>query len=111
MAPSPTAEATRLMEPLRTSPAAKTPGMVVSSGSRPDPGPLVAGVLGPVRMKPVRSSARTPLSHSVRGVGADEHEQGAGVQVAAGTVAAVGDRQAVQLAFAFQVGDLGVDLP
>ena len=29
--PSPTAEATRLTEPLRTSPAAKTPGRLVSS--------------------------------------------------------------------------------
>jgi hypothetical protein len=36
MAPSPTAEATRLMEPSRTSPAVKTPGRLVSSrkGSR-----------------------------------------------------------------------------
>jgi hypothetical protein len=33
MAPSPTAEATRLIDPLRTSPTAKTPGRFVSSGS------------------------------------------------------------------------------
>jgi hypothetical protein len=32
VAPSPTAEATRLIDPCRTSPAAKTPGMLVSSG-------------------------------------------------------------------------------
>ena len=31
IAPSPTAEATRLTEPLRTSPAANTPGRLVSS--------------------------------------------------------------------------------
>src|SRR5690606_12916510 len=37
--PSPTAEATRLTLPLRTSPAAKTPGMLVSSmnGGRDSP--------------------------------------------------------------------------
>ena len=33
IAPSPTAEATRLIEPERTSPAANTPGRLVSSGS------------------------------------------------------------------------------
>ena len=32
-APSPTAEATRLTDPWRTSPAANTPGRLVSSGS------------------------------------------------------------------------------
>ena len=34
MAPSPTAEATRFTEPLRTSPAANTPDQLVCSGSR-----------------------------------------------------------------------------
>src|SRR5215472_11963805 len=47
-APSPTAAATRLTEPERTSPIAKTPGRLVSSGlSR----------LPPVRIKPLSSSA------------------------------------------------------
>ena len=107
MEPSPTAEATRLIDPLRTSPTAKTPGTVVSSGSLPAADSSVVGASRPVRMKPERSSARTPCSHRVCGVGADEHEQGAGVQVAAGAVVAVGDRQALQLAVAVQRGDLG----
>ena len=108
MEPSPTAEATRLIDPLRTSPAAKTPGTVVSSGSRPAADSPVAGASRPVRMKPERSSARTPCSHRVCGVGADEHEQGAGVQAAAGAPAAVGDRQSAQLTLAVQRGDLSV---
>jgi hypothetical protein len=33
MAPSPTAEATSLIEPFRTSPAANTPGRLVSNGN------------------------------------------------------------------------------
>src|SRR5258708_3982643 len=46
-APSPTAAATRLTEPARTSPIAKTPGRLVSSGP---------WRLSPVRTKPVSSS-------------------------------------------------------
>jgi hypothetical protein len=46
LAPSPTADATRLVEPLRTSPTANTPGRLVSSAERR--GPVAApGVLCP----------------------------------------------------------------
>src|SRR5512134_781803 len=57
-APSPTAEPTRLVEPERTSPAAKTPGMLVSNrvGGR-SRGQSAASVFtsAPVRMKPLAS--------------------------------------------------------
>jgi hypothetical protein len=43
IAPSPTAEATRLIEPERTSPAANTPGRLVSSGSGGRSRPARAG--------------------------------------------------------------------
>src|ERR1700730_2966669 len=56
-APSPTAAATRLVEPARTSPMATTPRTLVSSGR---PASL------PVKTKPLRSSATPePLSQSV----------------------------------------------
>src|SRR4029077_16484770 len=55
-APSPTAAATRLTEPWRTSPIAKTPGRLVSSGP---------WRLSPVRIKPLSSSAMPePASQS-----------------------------------------------
>ena len=60
MAPSPTAVAQRLVDPERTSPAAKTPGTLVSS--RPS-----ASAAGPVRMNPRRSRATASPSHSVHG--------------------------------------------
>ena len=68
-APSPTAEATRLTDPWRTSPAANTPGRLVSSGSGGRPGGqrVPAGRSGPVRMNPCRSRATVPASHCVRG--------------------------------------------
>src|SRR6516164_6054840 len=58
-APSPTAAATRLAEPERTSPIANTPGRLVSSGLR---------MFAPARTKPLSSSI-TPdrESHSVFG--------------------------------------------
>lgn len=49
-APSPTAAATRLVEPARTSPTAKIPGQLVSSGSRSP-----SRARSPVRTKPVPS--------------------------------------------------------
>ena len=60
--PSPTAQATRFIAPSRTSPTAKTPGMVVSNES----GVRLIGETGvsagptPVRMKPRSSHRRTP---------------------------------------------------
>src|SRR4249920_1009866 len=68
IAPSPTAEATRLTEPDRTSPAANTPGRLVSSKN--------GGCLdvhsdcvkaGPVRINPQESVSISLGSQSVRG--------------------------------------------
>ena len=83
--PSPTADATRFTEPLRTSPAANTPGRLVSSrnGSRPasrqrSAWRVVGGSDGPVRTKPLAvelDAASEPLGV---GVGADEEEERAG---------------------------------
>ena len=74
MAPSPTAAATRLVEPLRTSPTANMPGRLVSSSERCQPasaGPVghpVTGLAsGPVRTKPRSSRSTSPPSHPVQG--------------------------------------------
>src|SRR5207247_11447427 len=67
MPPSPTADAQRLTDPLRTSPAAKTPGRLVSrrNGPRPcarqrSPRTASSGTAAPVRTKPVLSSCTQP---------------------------------------------------
>ena len=72
--PSPTADATRLIEPLRTSPTANTPGRLVSStnGSRWRALAREVGVSGadgswPVKMKPSSSVATAPASQAVQG--------------------------------------------
>ena len=72
--PSPTAEATLLTEPLRTSPTAKTPGWLASSkyGSRPSSSQAGASRAcplrsGPVTMKPLLSSTTDSASHCVWG--------------------------------------------
>src|ERR1700732_1223937 len=59
--PSPTEEATRLTEPARTSPTAKTPGSEVAKGEAADPTPE------PVIPNPLSSSFTRPESHSVFG--------------------------------------------
>src|SRR3954471_10829319 len=70
-APSPTAKATRLVVLLRTSPAAKTPGHVVSTvqGSRSFRGQSwECADSAPVRMKPLGSTATLDGNQSVRGL-------------------------------------------
>src|SRR5690349_20838334 len=65
--PSPTAEATRLTEPARTSPTAKMPCCVVSCGIGVRAG-SACGLASPVQMKPLASTVTgQPLSHSVFG--------------------------------------------
>ena len=56
--PSPTADATRFTEPLRTSPTAKMPAPPVANGLS-DP--------SPARTNPLASSATDPFSHPVQG--------------------------------------------
>src|SRR5256885_653060 len=58
--PSPTAAAHRLLEPDRTSPAAKMPGTLVSSR-------LSAPAASPVRTNPSSARATASSSHSVHG--------------------------------------------
>src|ERR1700733_784539 len=69
IAPSPTAAATRLAEPLRTSPTAKTPGLLVSSGNGPVPSApsAAAAAPAPVRTNPRSSRSTRPPSQSVHG--------------------------------------------
>src|ERR1700678_355617 len=59
--PSPTADATRLTEPERTSPTAYTPGWLV-------PNVASAPASLPVMMKPLASTARSLQSHVVFGL-------------------------------------------
>src|SRR5262249_19638388 len=71
--PSPTADATRLMLPDRTSPAANTPGVLGStiSGPRASGHPAASSSAGwrsaPVLAKPLSSSATHPFNHAVLG--------------------------------------------
>src|ERR1700722_4461376 len=70
--PSPTAAATRFTLPDRTSPTAKTPGRLVSSicGERASGQTGVSVAVPrsrPVRIKPLLSRERHPLSQSVLG--------------------------------------------
>ena len=111
--PSPTAEATRLIERWRTSPTANTPGMLASrsiggraSGQdgRPaldeeiaaghDEAPLVAH-------DPFREPARVRRR-------ADEHEEGVGRDRLDPAGPGVAERQPVQVVGPFAVDDLGV---
>src|SRR5438105_1002486 len=72
--PSPTAEATRLTLPLRTSPTAKTPGRLVSNkyGVRASGQCAAASSSrersGPVLINPFSSSATQRFSHAVLGI-------------------------------------------
>ncbi len=82
LAPSPTAAATRFIEPCRTSPAAKTAGTLVSKGSgvRPSaahvPVEVAAGQLhvGEDEAVLVQGDPGQPVR---RGLGTDEAEQAA----------------------------------
>jgi hypothetical protein len=70
IAPSPTAEATRFTDPERTSPAAKTPGRLVSNrnGGRARPHDRDCARAVPVRTNPFASRSMSEDSQSVRGV-------------------------------------------
>jgi hypothetical protein len=72
MDPSPTAEATRLIEPLRASPAANTPGRLASKGygsrecpAHTSPWSADRSKASPVRMKPLSSSSTAAWSQPV----------------------------------------------
>ena len=73
MAPSPTAEATRLADSARASPATNTPGTLVSRwygravGVQPGGRAPSTGRSGPAMTKPRSSRTTTPSSQSVRG--------------------------------------------
>ena len=84
--PSPTADATRFTEPLRTSPAANTPGRLVSSRNGARPGrPPALGVGGARRqLGSGQHEALAVQLHAAAepggvGVGADEEEERAGL--------------------------------
>src|ERR1700761_3257857 len=66
-APSPTAAATRLAEPLRTSPTANMPGWLVSRAERCQPVPASDGASWPVRVKPCPSGSTRSPSQPVQG--------------------------------------------
>src|ERR1700688_4702281 len=104
--PSPTAAATRFTLPERTSPTAKTPGRLVSSicggRARGQTGVSVAASRSrPVRMKPLLSRARQPLSQLVLGGGSRHYEHvadfiGRSLSTSAGTP---GDVLQMRIAF------------
>ena len=83
--PSPTADATRFTEPLRTSPAANTPGRLVSSRNGARPASLPALELAGLGRERAAGEHEAPLVQldaaaepvGVR-IGADEEEEGAG---------------------------------
>ena len=108
--PSPTADATRLIDWSRTSPAAKTPGMLVSSayGSRCFTGhggqPLgTSSTCSPVRMNP-RSTRRSVAEPVGVRLGADEHEHRRSGD--ARSVPALVDRDLLQVLLAVRLAHL-----
>ena len=115
--PSPTAAATRLVEPDRRSPTANRPGQLVSYEQRPTgqarPGVAeLAVVQGPVgQHEPVlvEGDAVQPLAV---GLGADEREQRRAVDLDVVVDGLAGDRDLLQRRLAGQRGDRGalVDL-
>ena len=108
--PSPTAEATRLTEPLRASPTAKTPG-AARLERQAGPAGAAVGSVGDVGAGEDEAGAiqldRPPQPFGA-GVGADEDEEPARVEAAVGAVAAVDHGQPVELAVAVQLDDLGL---
>ena len=82
MLPSPTPAEQRLTEPSRTSPAANTPGWLVSSrnGSRSSVQCDELASSRPVRIKPLASVSISAGSQSVRGTGPTK-EKAAGVEI------------------------------
>ena len=107
--PSPTAEATRLIDPDRTSPTAKMPGQLVASGcdnAWEDAGSSDAADT-PVRTNPLSSKASAVEPLGVRR--GPEHEKHirnmAGLGLPGNPVA---PRNGVQVPVAIQRGDLGV---
>ena len=95
VAPSPTADATRLIEPYRTSPAANTPGMLVSSIMRSRCLRLRSGVLEKittcdhVALRVAHDLIGEPLG--VR-LAADHDEQRGGGDLFDGAVGVIGER-------------------
>src|SRR4051812_15135637 len=94
MAPSPTAEATRLMEPRRTSPATNTPGSLDSSGSGArSSGHAVVGValqVGPGHQESLPVAAQPALDAGGHRLAADQHVHRLGAKVFFGAGAVMG---------------------
>ena len=109
--PSPTAEATRLTEPEWTSPTAKIPGRLVSrknGRSSPCAVEVLALDVAAGEQKAVlvhRDVAAQPVGV---GIGADEHEQRLGLELAALAGARVGDDDRLERGLALELDDLGV---
>ncbi len=109
-APSPTANATRLVVPLRTSPAAKTPGHVVSTeqGSRSVKGQRSDfAASAPVKMKPLGSTATLGGSQSVLGC-ADKDKYRRALELAGTAALDVAEPEAGDRAVALDGVDLDV---
>src|SRR5689334_20238660 len=107
-APSPTAEATQVTDPRRTSPAANTPGRLVSSGNGGRPGGqrLPAGRFGAGEDEPP-PVAGDGLAEPVRPrPGADQDEQGVRGDAAPRPRDGVLQYQRLEVACAGTVGDL-----
>src|SRR5262249_49386255 len=109
IAPSPTAEATRLTEPERTSPAADTPGRGGSSGDGARRGGAPGGA---GERRAGGGAAGVGLDGGGEpvgpGDGADEAEEGRGLQGPDRAGLAVGDLDPGELAVAGHAADLGV---
>src|SRR6185312_16973569 len=110
-APSPTAPATRLMESWRTSPAARTPGRLLSKGSGARvAGHALAGDVGAGEDEPVVvevDAVAQPVGVWFR---ADEDEDGSRGNLVATSGLRVLEGEGLEAAVAAAVDDTGVEL-
>ena len=108
--PSPTAEATRLIEPEWTSPTAKIPGRLVSrkaAGRRRTRRGRRRRMSRPVSRNPASSVASWPSSHSVCGEAPMKTNSARAASSSTLARPVVGDRHGLQLTLAVELDDLG----
>ena len=111
--PSPTAEATRFIDPRRTSPTAKTPGAEVSNGrgslsAKMGLSRASAGIDRSVRMKPFSSRATAPCSQDVAGSAPMKQKSATQVLVVRLSRRCVFEDHRFQVAVTAELTDLGI---
>ena len=110
MDPSPTADATRFTEPCRTSPAANTPGMLVSSGERArSSGQASRREVGAGEDEALRRPAMPGGSQSVWGSAPMSRNRAGGLDAVSVPESHVAEHEVLEPPVAATVDDLGAE--